>query len=502
MQHVRRRAGAEPARHVVGAQPRRRRARLAPAQRHLAHRGGRPAGARPRGQAARELVHVRQPEAAQPDAGEQRAHPVVVDQHDGCVARGDQFLVADDQLVAGHREAARHVRHHVASQVAQVERRAVAAGGVEQLRQLGGLDPVDAVVLGQARGAEFGELACRLRRFDPAPARTGLEVQSGQTPCERAPIEGDDLAESEVDQSPGDDQAARARAGAHHDHVGLGGHVQRVRDRFEPRQRDRAGNAALRVLGRAAHVAQRDAPAFLLPAPQRVHVDHRHAFQVADAAAEGLARHLGAGDHRQPRPAPRLETAVQRRHVAIAERGERRGGQRRPRVAHARGDLRAAVADDQRRGSIAHQRLDAELDAAARQDGGARNVATLGLDQVAHVEQQRRMLGRQRGDEFVDRDGARRHAQASIQRDGDSPVAAVGTAGGRVVVTSVSVDRRIAPRRCASRSDEPRPRAGGPAADGWQRDDAIDSCANPRNKHCKAAEAAMHDRERGLFGPV
>ncbi len=266
-------------------------------------------------------------------------------------------------------------------------------------------------MLGQPGRAQLGELAPGRGRLDAAPARAGLEVPSREPPRKRAAVEGDDVAEPEIDQRARDDEAAGARPGAQHDHVGLGSHVERMRHGLESGHRHGARNAALGVLGRAAHVAQRHAPAVLLPAPQRVHGYRRHARQVADAAAEGLARHLRAEDHRQPRLAPGGQAAVQRRDVAIAERDERGGGQRGSRVARAGGDLLAAVEDDQRRGAIAHQRPDAELDAATRQDGGAGNVATLGLDEVAHVEQDRRRLGGQRRNEIVDGDQAGGHAR-------------------------------------------------------------------------------------------
>ena len=57
VQHARRRAGGQPARHVVDAQARRHGARLAPAQRHLGHRAGRAARRRPGREAARERMH-------------------------------------------------------------------------------------------------------------------------------------------------------------------------------------------------------------------------------------------------------------------------------------------------------------------------------------------------------------------------------------------------------------------------------------------------------------
>jgi hypothetical protein len=51
-------------------------------------------------------------------------------------------------------------------------------------------------------------------------------------------------------------------------------------------------------------------------------------------------------------------------------------------------------------------------------------VAAFGVDQVAHVEHDRRSLGRQRGDELVDGDGARGHVGQLAAPRHDSPASA------------------------------------------------------------------------------
>ena len=81
-----------------------------------------------------------------------------------------------------------------------------------------------------------------------------------QVPGHHAAVEGDDVAQAEVDQRAGDEQAACAGARAQDDGVAFGGHVERVRHRLEAGQRDRARDAGLSVSVFLRDMGLKDSP--------------------------------------------------------------------------------------------------------------------------------------------------------------------------------------------------------------------------------------------------
>ncbi|MQM39700.1 hypothetical protein KBTX_03731 [wastewater metagenome] len=226
---------------------------------------------------------------------------------------------------------------------------------------------------------------------------------AGELPAHGAVAQGiDRVGHAELDQRLGADDPAGAPGAVDHD----GG--IRVRDqRFQAHGQLHVGAAACPgdahapVFRRRPRVEEMEALAVADTGGKLRRVDHRRVPAHLHQLAEGLARHVDAGELAVAGAAPGAQPPFQSEHPPIAER---------PRPAHGEpGRGAALIGDHQRHTGVGDEPGQIELEAAVGQRHRPEGVAQAELAGFADVQQRQRLAGVESGLELAGTEGVHAH---------------------------------------------------------------------------------------------